>query len=255
MRVRVYCEQERILEYDIHEDSWTIGKLKQEVQKEIDQHQRKFLRLIFRGQVLQNDDMLISELNNSSESILIFHASLGHHSSTGSIGNNDEQARIEEPAIGFARLRSAGLSETEIEDMRRNFHRFNRFSSGAAFRNDVDLETGEIEPQQPSVTTSNNAWTREQLMAEEAWMEDLSAAEGLSASFLNNQFQTPGQDEDNLDPYFEWSCSILLGFFCGILSMVLVQRKYFQFSTRQQAGIVVGMLMNVLYAVLQSILG
>jgi len=87
------------------------------------------LRLIYRGRILGGQEDLRNILHNTTD--IILHCSVGNDLSsaaaveeTGDIdGLLSPSASNREHLTGFDRLRAAGLSETEIQDLREDFSR------------------------------------------------------------------------------------------------------------------------------------
>jgi hypothetical protein len=227
MKVKVFTENERVLQFSV-DNSWTIGRLKSEIKSSLGASNSAHVKLIFGGRIVDDEFKLltsfaerISSSSFSSEVIISFHAFI-----TSSSSAELRREAMQNHPIGFDRFLSAGFSAEDIEQMRQSFHGRRRLQT-----QDMDLESG-------LPTIARGQWTQEQIQAEDSWMDDLSAADGHQQASLS---------EDD-DPYFEWTCSVIMGFFLGIVSILILRRKQFMFSQRQQAGIIIGLFMNVIYA-------
>ncbi|KAK4513127.1 uncharacterized protein ATC70_012921 [Mucor velutinosus] len=196
--------QDLLLTVSLYNDN--MGDIKQLIRKNaVEQTSKKTIRLIHRGQLLNNDLYTLSDYGIQQQHIFI-HCALSDPIIPTNIIYDIETTDKNDSISGFDKLRESGYNEEEIRSIRLQFHQMQSTS------NYVDGEP-------PS---------DQDLQLEEEWMEHTGRR--LPEGYAQGSFK-------------EMMCGLLLGCFLGVLCLFWVRESVF--TRRHQMGILAGMLINV----------
>ncbi|RUS21609.1 DUF2407 C-terminal domain-containing protein [Endogone sp. FLAS-F59071] len=165
----------------------TIAQVKDKIKQVCPRLQAKHLRLIYQGRVLSDGQALaLCGLSNPRfpDAAIYLHCSL-----TDILPENSEatlQPQIT-PPTGFDRLREAGFSEDDIQNIRAQFHHLH----GTVFNGEINEETRNLEEQ---------------------WMEN--AGETLPDGTLQGTYK-------------EMVWGLMLGFFLGLITLFWFRESVF----------------------------
>ncbi|KAG1461084.1 hypothetical protein G6F46_001202 [Rhizopus delemar] len=199
-----------------------ISSIKEKIHHSAGHTNRKYIRLIHNGKVLQDEQTLksygigkITVVNSKAKleppSPVYIHCSLSDYIPQSPIASYNSQPQII-PPTGFDRLRESGFTEEDIQNIRAQFHRLH----GTAF--DETDETSE-----------------EARNLEEQWMDN--TGETLPDGTVQGTYK-------------EMMWGLIFGFFLGIICLFWFRESVF--SRRQQMGIIAGMLINISFGVLHA---
>ncbi|KAI8340368.1 DUF2407 C-terminal domain-containing protein [Choanephora cucurbitarum] len=197
----------------IHYTLDTIQSIKQKIKMAAPrQTDQKMLRLIYRGQLLDQDQAQLSDYGIIYQPRLFFHCALSNNTLSRSQQQQHQQGQQQsrerhhtKRLTGFDQLVESGYNEEEIRSIRFRFH-----------QSHPDYVDGEPVSQ-------------ELLELEQAWIEQ------------NGPFIPP---EGSVQGSFkEMVCGLMLGCLLGILCLFWLKESVF--TRRHQMGILAGMLINV----------
>ncbi|KAG2210844.1 hypothetical protein INT46_000342 [Mucor plumbeus] len=196
--------QDLILKVSLFDDN--IGFIKQLIRKNaLEQTSKKTIRLIHRGQLLNNDLYTLSDYGVQQQNTFI-HCALSDPIIPTNIIYDIETTTKNDSISGFDKLRESGYNDEEIRSIRLQFHQ-------------MQPSSNYIDGEQPN---------DQEIQLEEEWMEHTGRRlpEGSAQGSIK-----------------EMACGLLLGCFLGVLCLFWFRESVF--TRRHQMGILAGMLINV----------
>lgn len=235
---------EQISDLDVSvTDSTTTLFLKQEIRKK-DQCSNKKLILIYNGRVL-NETTDYKELFKRSDGSTIFVNCMIGEELTQEQQNEESNGQIDQPipstsapVIGFDRLLLQGFTQQDINDLRLQFQSIYDMSSNRADINDLEEEE-----------------SRQRLVQqmEERWIEStINNTQEPVTNTTNISERQPAPDIDDTSGNFDLLVGLLVGTFLGLLSLVFITVDDTIFNKRQKMAIIVGVSINVSFAILRG---
>lgn len=234
---------------------------KMQIRQKIPSTQNKRLRLIYNGRVLNDQtnfsaDVLkpklqqLQNLQESTEQIRIYiHCLIGENLTAQQLENERELDRIaqeestETPVIGFDRLLLQGVSEIDVDNLRRQFYliHFPELNSQANPNGVTDLEEDE----------SRQEYVRQ---LEERWLEStVTGTQGTEGRGVDNT-GTEDRAQADLDGTVhneDLLIGLLLGTFLGVVALVFLMMDDSMFNNTQKMAIVLGVITNLFLAFLR----
>lgn len=222
--------------------------------------QRKRLRLIYNGRVL-NDltnfsaEILrpklqqLEDLQESAEQIRIYvHCLIGEVLSAQQLENERELDRIaqegstEAPVIGFDRLLLQGVSDSDVNNLRRQFYQIHFPELGQQTSNNGVTDVEEDENRQEYIR-----------QLEERWLESTVAGAQTNERGLDN-----AAAEDRAQADLEGTLhnedllvGLLLGTFLGVVALVFLMMDDSMFNTTKKMAMILGVSINLFLAFLR----
>lgn len=225
------------------------------------QHRR--LRLIYNGRVLNDHSNFaveilrpkLQQLQNSLESTeqirIYVHCLIGDILSSQQLENERELDRIaqeestEAPVIGFDRLLLQGVSESDVINLRRQFHQIHFPAMAQEQGSNAVTDVEEDESRQEYIR-----------QLEERWLE--STVNGTNTASVSR-----GTDgvvvEEGVPADLEGTIhnedlliGLLLGTFLGVVALVFLMMDDSMFNTTQKMSIVLGVFLNIMLALMRS---
>lgn len=223
--------------------------------------QRKRIRLIYNGRVLNdqtnfNTDILrpkilqLQNLQESTEQIRIYiHCLIGDTLTSQQLENERELDRMaqeqstEPPVIGFDRLLLQGVSEADVDNLRRQFYliHFPELTQAQTINGVTDVEEDE----------NRQEYIRQ---LEERWLE--STANGNQNGESRGAETTTAEEIAPLELVGtvrneDLLVGLLLGTFLGVIALVFLMMDDTLFNTTQKMAMILGVFINLLLAFLR----
>ena len=205
IRLKVSSGGERTYRIKIEEKE-SVSRLKSRLLDEILPRENcigKRVRLIYRGRLLQDDEVCADEIREKEEvvhCVLSDDRKTGHHS----IDVEDEEENDDSQEAGFDQLRQHGFSGSEISDMRSLF----------------SLELRNMEERSPRVEGESQTQRRRRM--ERLWVE--THIQRLLAASPNENSTDIASFRSNRS---ELMLGAVLGFILGFIVMFWVRRMFF----------------------------
>lgn len=223
--------------------------------------QRKRIRLIYNGRVLNdqtnfNADILrpkilqLQNLQESTEQIRIYiHCLIGETLTPQQLENEREFDRMaqeqstEPPVIGFDRLLLQGVSEADVNNLRRQFYQihFPELTQAATTNGVADVEEDE----------DRQEYIRQ---LEERWLESTATGnqngEGRGMESIATEENAPPELEGTVRNE-DLLVGLLFGTFLGVVALVFLMMDDTMFNTTQKMAMVLGVFINLFLAFLR----
>lgn len=218
----------------------TTLALKQAIRQK-DQCYNKKLILIYNGRVLNELTDYKELFQRSNESTIFINCMIGEVltpeqlNEESSTRNPEPTPSTSAPVIGFDRLLLQGFTQEDINDLRLQFQSIYDMNSNRADINDLEEEE-----------------SRQRLVQqmEERWIESTinNTQEPVNDTTHVSERQ-PAPDIDDTLGNFDLLLGLLVGTFLGLISLIFITVDDTIFNKRQKMAIIVGVCINVCFAI------
>jgi len=207
----------------------TVDQVKRQVAEHLQLSPDKTIRLISRGSILESGSTLDSFNISHNASI---HCSIsnnpGRHQTVVQMEDNQEELR------GFSRLREWGVTDTEIDQLRLQFHTAQLANNGFLHNNLDTNHLMNLEEEWINSSVDSNAGFEEQ---------NMSMSTHHRSSF--NQFQ----EESEFGTYEDLVKGMAMGLILGLIMLLFLPDE--SLSIRTKYGIVAGVGISVGFGLLR----